>query len=63
MSANGRHVGNPDDRAVDRRDPGDAFLAEETESNRKGEFRLLGVTVIAGAFVAVLLVVREVFFA
>ena len=63
MSANGRHVGGPDDMAVDRRDPGDAFLAEETESNRKGEYRLVGVAVVAGAFVAVLIVIREVFFA
>lgn len=61
MSANGRH--NVEAQEVDRRNPGDVFLAAETETNRKGEFRLLGVAGIAGAFVVVLLVIREVFFA
>lgn len=62
MSAQGKHVSGTDEGAVDRRDPGDDYLARETESNRRGEFWLLGVAALAGVFVVALVVIREVFF-
>ncbi|MGV8884637.1 MAG: hypothetical protein ACOH1T_03485 [Microbacteriaceae bacterium] len=62
MSEHGRrslgHAAEP----LDRRDPGDAYLQREIDENRAGEFWLFGVVAIAGAFVAVLLVIRAVFF-
>lgn len=60
MSVNGRH--NVEAKEVDRRNPGDGFLERETENNRKGEFWLLGIAAIAAAFVAVLILIREIFF-
>lgn len=62
MNSNGKHAQSLDEGALDRRDPGDAFLQNEIDTNRKSEFWLLGVTAIAGVFVAALIVIREVFF-
>ncbi len=48
--------------ATDRRDPGAAFLEQETEDDRRSERRLFLYAGIALAVVAVLVVVRLVFF-
>jgi hypothetical protein len=48
---------------VDRRDPGADFLQQELEANRRSERWLVLKAFIALALVAVLVVVREVFFA
>lgn len=47
---------------VDPRNPGDAFLQEEIDRNRSGEWVLLPKAAIALAFVAILVAVREVLF-
>jgi hypothetical protein len=47
---------------VDPRNPSDAFLAEEIESNRRAERWLVPKAILALAIVAVLVVIREVFF-
>jgi len=47
---------------ADRRDPGDDYLNDELERNRRDEFRLIGKAGLALLFVAVLVVVRELFF-
>ncbi|GHD48818.1 hypothetical protein [Mycetocola manganoxydans] len=49
--------------AGDPRHPGDAFLQAEIDENRAGERALVPKTVIAIAFVVLLVVVRELFFA
>jgi hypothetical protein len=48
---------------VDRRSPGDVFLQQEIDANRRAERWLVLKAFIAIAFVAALVVVREVFFA
>ena len=47
---------------VDPRNPGDAFLQEEIDRNRSGEWVLIPKAALALAFVVVLVVIREVFF-
>jgi len=47
---------------VDPRNPGDAYLQNEIDTNRRDEYRLIGKALIALVFVAVLVVVRVVFF-
>ena len=47
---------------VDPRNPGTAYLQNEIDTNRRGEFRLIGKAFIALIFVAVLVVIRVVFF-
>ncbi|MEP6479620.1 MAG: hypothetical protein ABJB03_09535 [Rhodoglobus sp.] len=48
---------------LDRRDPGDDFLQQEIESNRRAEGWLVLKAFIALGLVAALVVVRQVFFA
>jgi hypothetical protein len=56
----------PADRPVeppaDPRNPGDAFLQREIDDNRRSELWLIPKAVLALAIVAVLVVIREVFF-
>ena len=47
---------------VDSRNPGDAYLQRELDDNRRGEFALVWKTVVALAFVAVLVAIRVIFF-
>lgn len=47
---------------ADPRNPGDAFLQDEIDRNRAGEWILLVKAGIALAFVVILVIVREVFF-
>lgn len=44
------------------RNPGDVFLQQEIDANRKAERWLVLKAVIAIAFVALLIVIRQVFF-
>ncbi len=48
---------------IDPRNPGDDFLRQEIERNRKAERWLILKAGIALALVAVLVIVRQVFFA
>lgn len=48
---------------VDPRNPGNDFLQQELEANRRSERWLVLKAFIALALVAVLVIVREVFFA
>ena len=63
MTEHGKHALDPAAEPVDRRNPGSEFLQREIDENRTGEYRLIGVAVLALAVVAVLVVIREVFFA
>ncbi|WP_154071854.1 hypothetical protein [Glaciihabitans arcticus] len=47
---------------ADRRDPGNDYLNDELERNRRDEFRLIGKAGLALLFVTVLVVVRQIFF-
>lgn len=47
---------------ADPRDPGDAFLRQEIEQNRRSERWLIPKAILALAVVAALVVLREVFF-
>ena len=66
-----RHTRGPESKLVGNADilplapgrPGDAFLQREIENDRKGERGLLLKTAIALAVVAVLVVLRQLFFA
>jgi hypothetical protein len=46
----------------DIRDPGDAFIQAEIDSNRRYEYSLIPKAIIAFAVVAVLITVRQLFF-
>ena len=52
-----------DSAPVDPRNPGDAFLQAEIDDNRAGEWKLVPKAAIALAFVVILVVIRETFFA
>ena len=66
-----RHAREPDSQLagdaeilpLNARHPGVAFIQREIEHDRKGERWLLLKTAIAIAFVAVLVVIRQLFFA
>ena len=59
----GRHsVGLPIEPA-DPRNPGTEFLQREIDANRKTERWLIAKAAIALAFVGVLVIIRQVFFA
>ncbi|HEY8912912.1 hypothetical protein [Lacisediminihabitans sp.] len=47
---------------ADPRNPGDAFLQQEIEQNRRSERWLIPKAILALAVVAALIVLREVFF-
>ncbi|QNE46248.1 hypothetical protein F1C58_04540 [Glaciihabitans sp. INWT7] len=47
---------------TDPRNPGNEFLQREIDENRRSEFWLIPKAVLALAVVAVLVVIREVFF-
>ena len=47
---------------TDPRNPGDEFLQWEIDENRRSEFWLIPKTILALAVVAMLVVIREVFF-
>jgi hypothetical protein len=47
---------------LDPRNPGDAFLQQEIEQNRRSEWWLIPKAILALAVVAALVVLREVFF-
>jgi len=46
----------------DIRDPGDAFIQAEIDSNRRYEYTLIPKAIIAFAVVAALITVRQLFF-
>ncbi|HEY4269473.1 MAG TPA: hypothetical protein VGM94_14925 [Galbitalea sp.] len=50
------------DVPLDPRHPSDEYLERELNDDRRGEYRLLPKTVFALVFVAVLVVIRQVFF-
>jgi hypothetical protein len=58
----GSHAGTVDILPFSSGHPGDAFLRQEIEQNRKAERILILRGLIALALVAVLVVVRQVFF-
>lgn len=58
----GDRVSAPDLTPTDPRNPGDAFLQQEIDENRLSERALIPQALIAFAFVAVLVIVREIFF-
>jgi hypothetical protein len=58
----GSHAGKVEIQAINVRHPGEAFLRQEIEDNRKAERLLVLRGLIALALVAVLVVVRQVFF-
>jgi hypothetical protein len=47
---------------LDPRNPGDEYIQREIDNDRRGEWKLLPKTAIALAFVAVLVVIRQVYF-
>jgi hypothetical protein len=47
---------------VDPRNPGDVFLQQEIDANRRGERWLIPKALLSLAIVAALIVVRQVFF-
>jgi hypothetical protein len=47
---------------LDPRNPGDEFIQRELDDDRRGEWKLLPKTAIALAFVAVLVVIRQLWF-
>jgi hypothetical protein len=55
-------MSDPDLTPTDPRNPGDAFLQNEIDENRASERVLVPKALIAFAFVALLVIVREVFF-
>jgi len=55
-----KHNGHRD--VVDPRHPSDEYIQAELDADRRSEWSLLPKTVIALAFVAVLVVIRQVFF-
>ena len=58
-----RHSGSSDLSAVDDiRDPGAAFIQAEIDANRRYEWLLIPKAIAAFAVVAVLVVVRQLFF-
>jgi hypothetical protein len=59
-SAHGRRSASSE--PVDPRNPGDAYLQNEIDTNRRDEYRLIGKALIALLFVAVLVAIRVVFF-
>ncbi|CAN5543594.1 hypothetical protein BH10ACT7_BH10ACT7_12560 [soil metagenome] len=58
-----RHRSRSTIEPVDLRNPGDAFLQQEIDANRRTERWLIGKAAIALAIVAVLVAIRQVFFA
>jgi hypothetical protein len=46
----------------DLRNPGEDFLRQEIEQNRRAERRVVGKAVVAVALVVVLVIIREVVF-
>ena len=58
----GSHAGKVEVLPFSARHPGDAFLRQEIEQNRKAERILIVRALIALALVAILIVVRQVFF-
>jgi hypothetical protein len=61
-AAEGSNAGKVDVLPLTGRNPGDAFLRQEIEDNRKAERVLVLRGLIAVALVAALVVVRQVFF-
>lgn len=61
-AAQGSHAGKVDVLPLTGRNPGDAFLRQEIEDNRKAERILVLRGLIAVVLVAILIVVRQVFF-
>jgi hypothetical protein len=58
----GSHAGRVEIQPISAQHPGDAFLRQEIEEDRKAERILILRGLIALALVAVLIVVRQVFF-
>jgi hypothetical protein len=61
-STGARHSTRTPVEPIDPRNPGDAFLQQEIDSNRRAERWLVLKAAIAIAIVAALVVVREVVF-
>jgi len=62
-SSNHRRVDFRDAPApADPRNPGDDYLNDELERNRRDEYQLIGKAGLALLFVVVLVVVRQLFF-
>lgn len=57
-----RHSGDTDIAVADIRDPGDAFIQAEIDSNRRYEWLLVPKAIIAFAVVALLITIRQLFF-
>jgi hypothetical protein len=65
-STRGRHRGAPGTAGAavaDPRNPGDQFLQHEIDDNRRAERLLIPKAILALVLVAVLVAIREVFFA
>jgi hypothetical protein len=60
--AEGSRAGKVDVLPLTGRNPGDAFLRQEIEDNRKAERILVLRGLIAVVLVAILIVIRQVFF-
>lgn len=60
--AHGRRAASEPIVPVDLRNPGDAFLAQEIEANRRAEAWLIPKAILAFAIVAALVVLRAAFF-
>jgi hypothetical protein len=61
-SSPARHSGGSTLVVSDIRDPGDAFIQAEIDSNRRYEWLLIPKALVAFAVVAALIVVRQLFF-
>ena len=61
-SSPARHSGAADIAVDDLRDPGDAYIQAEIDSNRRYEWLLVPKAFIALAVVVVLVVIRQLFF-
>jgi hypothetical protein len=59
---NARHAPGALPRPVDPKDPGVEFLQAEIDSDRRSERILIPKTIVALAFIAVIVVIRQVFF-
>lgn len=58
-SSPARHAGVP---VADLRDPGDAYIQAEIDSNRRFEWLLIPKALVGFGIVGILIVIRQVFF-
>jgi hypothetical protein len=63
MSTGRRSAGNRELPPLDHRNPGDAYLNRELERERRGERWLIVKSLVAIGVVAILVILRQLYFA